>query len=327
MIDQPGAQAGSPTLTDDDMPPLFHHAVKHAMRAQRRFFAWLEAELVLLGLGVLVGAFNGSADHLGPISLLVSPFTINGLHIPALSAFEITEAALLAVALVMRLIRVITRPERMWYEARAVAESVKSIAWRYAVGGEPFQEARSPNALNAIVNDRFNGIRTVLTKYKAPDQVVEQHQVTPAMRAIRALPLVSRKLVYRTGRVEDQQKWYVDNARFNRQRTLQTHAVLILVEVLAIFAALLPMALAALHLFPLNLQSLAANIAGGGAAWMQAKRYEDLSASYKVTASELKQVAADIDRQQDEASWARFVENVEGSMSREHQLWRATRVD
>jgi len=87
------------------------------------------------------------------------------------------------------------------------------------------------------------------------------------------------------------------------------------------------MALAALHLFPLNLQSLAANIAGGGAAWMQAKRYEDLSASYKVTASELKQVAADIDRQQDEASWARFVENVEGSMSREHQLWRATRVD
>ncbi|MFD0382931.1 DUF4231 domain-containing protein [Streptomyces stramineus] len=30
------------------------------------------------------------------------------------------------------------RPERAWYDGRALAESTKTLAWRYAVGGEPF---------------------------------------------------------------------------------------------------------------------------------------------------------------------------------------------
>jgi hypothetical protein len=309
------------------MPPLFHDADKRAIRAQKFFFGWLQWELILLGAGVLVGAFNGAADHIGPVSLLIPPFSVGGIRITTLSAFEIVEAALLTLALVMRLVRVITRPERLWYEARAVAESVKSIAWRYAVGGEPFQEANTPDELSAIVANRFGGIQSDLSKYKAPDAVIQQHQVTPTMSAVRELPLATRKQIYRKGRVEDQQRWYDRKSRFNRSRALQSHVTLIVVEVLAICAALLPIALAALHAFPLNLQSLAANIAGGGAAWMQAKRYEDLNVSYKVTASELTQVSKDIDNQPDEAAWGHFVENVEGSMSREHQLWRATRTN
>lgn len=329
MIDEPGAQAASPTptLTDADMPPLFHHADQRSIKAQKRFFSWLWWELILLGLGVLVGAFNGVATSVGPISLILPPFTVAGLRITTLSAFEITEAALLTVALTMRLIRVSTRPERLWYEARAVAESVKSIAWRYAVGGEPFQKALTADALNSVVSDRFNGIRTDLSKYQAPDAVAQQHQVTPAMRTVRDLPLDLRKRIYRAERVSNQQKWYTGKADFNRRRANTAHFALIVVEIVAIFAALIPLILASLHIFPLNLQSLAANIAGGGVAWMQAKRYEDLNASYSVAARELKQVVANIDKPQEESDWARFVENVEGSMSREHQLWRATRVD
>ncbi|HEX8997145.1 MAG TPA: DUF4231 domain-containing protein [Ktedonobacterales bacterium] len=321
------ADGAIPSLRDEDLPPLFHDADKRAIKAQGRFFAWLQWELVLLGLGVLIGALNGVADHIGPLPLVVPPFTVAGVRIATLSAFEITEAALLTIALVVRLIRVIARPERLWYEARAVAESVKSIAWRYAVGGEPFQEANTPDELRAIVDDRLNGIRADLSKYQPSDAVAQEHQVTPAMRAIRELPLEQRKRVYRADRVENQQTWYAKKARFNRRRALQAHIILIAVEVFAIIAALIPVALTALHLFPLNLQSLMANIAGGGAAWMQAKRYEDLNAGYQVTASELRQVAKGIEQQHTESAWAHFIENAEGSMSREHQLWRATRVD
>lgn len=329
MSDASGAQPVSPavTLDDKDMPPLFHDADQRAIRAQKFFFGWLQWELIFLGLGVLVGAFNGSLTQIGPVSLLVPPFLVAGFRITTLSAFEIAEAILLAVALSMRLIRVISRPEQLWYEARAVAESVKSIAWRYAVGGEPFQEANSPERLDAIVTDRFGGIRADLSRYKVPDRVLQQHQITLAMRTVRALPLSERKRIYRMDRVENQQGWYERKSHFNRSRAVQSHVTLIVVEVLAIFAALLPIALTALHVFPLNLQALAANIAGGGAAWMQAKRYEDLDVSYKVTAKELTKVAQDIENQQDEPAWARFVENVEGSMSREHQLWRATRTN
>ncbi len=329
MQAEPGAHDAQslPTLTDDDMPALFQHADKRSARAQTLYFTELTTELTLLGLGVLVGAFNGAITQIGSVSMKIAPFDVVGIHITTLTYIMITEAALLLVALLVRFIRVFTKPEKMWYEARAVAESLKSIAWRYAVGGEPFEKAHSGDALSAVLNDRFIGIREDLTRYKAPANLLRQGEVTPQMESIRALRLDQRKQVYRVGRVKNQQDWYTKKAAFNQSRAWWAHRILILVEVLAVFAALLPIGLAALHVFPLNLQSLMANIAGGGVAWMAAKRYEDLNASYSVTAKELEKVASDSERPQDEPAWANFVENAEGAMSREHQLWRATRVE
>lgn len=313
-----------------NMSPLYLHAAKTSERAQRNFFLLLGIELVMLPLAVLIGSFNGIVTEIGPVSLVTPPFPLGPFHIPALSYFQITEAVLLVFALVARMIRFIARPEILWYEARAVAESVKSLAWRYMVGGEPFQEALSDDALNAVVTDRFQHIRTDLSRYKAPDEVAERHWITPEMRAIRKESLAARKRLYREQRVQNQLDWYTRNAQSNRVRWFNMHSGIIAVEALASVAALLPLGLAAIHLFPLNLQSVATNVAGSGAAWMQAKRYEDLNASYRVTAKELKKVDATIARQEnetDEAAWGRLVENVEGSMSREHQLWRATRID
>lgn len=315
------------TLEDSDMPPLFHDADKRSIRAQAFYYGWLQWELILLVLGVLVGAFSGVATQVGPLALVVPPFSLLGYRISTLNAFVLAEAILLLAALVMRVLRVAFRPDRLWYEARAVAESVKSMTWRYAVGGEPFDIAVAPDALRAIVADRFENIQADLSKYRAPEAVRSHHQITPGMDAVRALPLAERKRIYRLRRVDDQQGWYTRKSKFNRGRALWAHGVLIAVEFLAVIAAALPIVLAAFHLFPLNLQSLMTNIAGGGAAWMQAKRYEDLEVSYKVTSRELTKVASDIDLQADEPAWAHFVENVEGSMSREHQLWRATRTN
>lgn len=329
MQAEPGAQDAQPlpTLTDDDMPALFRLADKQSAGAQTRYFAELTIELTLLGLGVFVGVFNGFITHIGSFPMKIEPFYVAGIHITTLTYITITEAALLLLALIVRFIRVSTKPEKLWYEARAVAESVKSIAWRYAVGGEPFEKTQSVAALNAIVDDRFKNIPADLSKYKATESALRQEQVTPQMEAIRALALDQRKQVYRVGRAENQRDWYAKKAAFNQSRAWWAHRILIVVEILAVAAALAPIVLSAFHIFPFNLQSLMANIAGGGVAWMAAKRYEDLNASYSVTANELEKVASDSEKPQDEPSWALFVENAEGAMSREHQLWRATRVE
>lgn len=42
-------------------------------------------------------------------------------------------------ALMVGLIYERSRPDKRWYEGRAAAESVKTLAWRYAVGGTPFK--------------------------------------------------------------------------------------------------------------------------------------------------------------------------------------------
>lgn len=329
MQAEPGAQGAQPlpTLEETDMPNLFQHADKQAVKAQKIYLGWLRGELILLGLGVFVGVFNGFITQIGSFPMKIEPFYVAGIHITTLTYITITEAALLFIALLARIIRIAARPERLWYEARAVAESVKSIAWRYAVGGAPFEKTQSGDTLSAIVDDRFKNIRTDLSKYKATESALRQGQVTPQMEAIRALGFDQRKRVYRVGRVADQQTWYTNKAAFNLSRARWSHGILIVVEILAVLAALLPIVLSALQFFPFNFQSLMANIAGGGVAWMAAKRYEDLNASYSVTAKELKKVASDSEKPQDEPSWALFVENAEGAMSREHQLWRATRVE
>ena len=41
-------------------------------------------------------------------------------------------------AILWRIFLLKERPEKIWYDGHATAESAKPSAWRYAVGGQPF---------------------------------------------------------------------------------------------------------------------------------------------------------------------------------------------
>ena len=127
------AETTSPptTLTESDLPPLHFVADRDAMRAQQRFFGLLSAELALLGLGALAGLL--SVLPFIP-SFKTAPFAIAGVSIPALPYADLVSAILIASALILRLWRFGAHPEDRWYEARAVAESAKSVAWRCKAG-------------------------------------------------------------------------------------------------------------------------------------------------------------------------------------------------
>ena len=77
----------------------------------------------------------------------------------------------------------ITRPERTWYEGRAVAESVKTLAWRYMVRGESFEDIDDPEAdriLQREITGILNGVDLELGVVEATGP-----QVTEAMCAVR----------------------------------------------------------------------------------------------------------------------------------------------
>ena len=56
------------TLTDNDLPRLFHQADVVSAQAQRRFFRLLGAELILLSLGTLAGLFSNLPLTLGQLT-------------------------------------------------------------------------------------------------------------------------------------------------------------------------------------------------------------------------------------------------------------------
>jgi SMODS and SLOG-associating 2TM effector domain 1/SMODS and SLOG-associating 2TM effector domain 3 len=227
--------------------------------------------------------------------------------------------ATFAIALGIELFLLIRRPERKWYGGRAGAESAKTLAWRYSVGGNPFPAGADADALFS------QRLTEVLKDLKDVDLlVVGDHvqQLTDEMKRTRELPLDERKSLYERERLLDQQTWYANKAKDNAQRATVWIVLLVVLEAGALIAALLR----AFGIVHLDLFGLVGAVGASVAAWLQTKQHQNLAAAYSVAAQELGIIAAGIGAVQDEPAWAKFVADAEEAMSREHTMWRARRA-
>jgi SMODS and SLOG-associating 2TM effector domain 1/SMODS and SLOG-associating 2TM effector domain 3 len=121
-----------------DLPSVHDEASRSSQRAQSRFFKLMLAFLLLASAIALAGAFRWTVG--GSFDL---PFAPASAGIDVLGVFALV--SLVGTLLVRRAFDV-AEPQKAWYDGRAVAESVKSLAWRYAVGGAPFFRAPHPQA-------------------------------------------------------------------------------------------------------------------------------------------------------------------------------------
>jgi hypothetical protein len=125
----------------------------------------------------------------------------HGIDVAALgTALAFAGAAVLEQSLIQ------AKPDRARYDGRAVAESVKTLTWRYAVCADPF-----PVSLAAgTADDLFNGeLRQLLDD--APENSLRPTQaaaISARMRALRGRDLAARQRAYLAGRIVDQQTWY-----------------------------------------------------------------------------------------------------------------------
>jgi SMODS and SLOG-associating 2TM effector domain 3/SMODS and SLOG-associating 2TM effector domain 1 len=282
------------------LPPLHDATSASSQRAQRRFLWTVRVQLVLLVVGAVGGAITldvGEGDT--PLGAVV-----------ALAGFSI--------AAIFRLYALATGPERLWYEGRAGAESVKTLAWRYAVGGSPFPLDAGAHA-DELFLQRLAEVLSGLERLET--QRAEGAQITPEMRSLRASSLAERKQAYERGRIDDQQAWYGSNAEKNRRLALLWGLAVLAAQVAGIVLAGANVA----GWLGVNLLGVAAAAAAAAAAWLQSRQHESLTTAYSVAAHELASIRSLIGEKDDEASWASFVEDSEEAISREHMMWRASR--
>jgi hypothetical protein len=287
-------------LQPDHLPALHRALDSQSDRAQTRV---LLAVKVGLGGAVLAAALGW--------------FEIDdeGIDIPALVA-----SAGFALSLIATTWLLWQRPERAWYDARAGAESVKTLAWQFAVGGGEFPldgdqgdvRARFVARLREVLTD----VGTVGTASAADGK-----QVSARMLELRASSLQNRQSVYRTGRIEDQRVWYAAKADWNGRRRDLWALVTVVIQIAGLAAGL---ARAFLGL-DIDFLGLAAALVAAVTAWTRTKDYAELAEAYAVTAQEIGLLAAEEVDPNDEAKWAEFVETAEQAFSREHTLWRARR--
>lgn len=284
-------------MTDADLPGFFHDADTASQRGQRSTLTWSRIRLLCAIAAGLGGALEWElADNFHPWAAL------------ALVAFS--------VALVVEILLWTQQPEREWYAGRAVAESIKTLAWRYAVAGAPFSSdvARPRTLLQERVNEVIaqGGPRLPLES--------DDPFATAAMTKLRAAPFEERRKVYLENRLQAQKTWYTERAAVNRLRAAQWRTALIVGEVLAVVLA----GGRAFGLWEVDLSGMLAAALASGAAWLGTRRHSTLATSYSLAARELVLVRIKL-LDADDASWDAAVADAEEAISREHQLWLASR--
>jgi len=287
-------------MTQADLPAMFAATDKLSRDGQRETATRTAINLTLLVFAAVGGALDWK--------LRGGSLNVGGLI--AVVAFS--------GALVVGLSTASRKPEEKWYTGRAAAESVKTLAWRYAVAGDPFLKSTTD-----VDRTYARRLSELVSELRGLDwgQVDNLDQITPMMRLIRAASLTDRRKAYVSGRIDDQSTWYTTKAKINNRRGSTWAIVATSATTLGIGLGIARMvgALDADYL------SILAAIAASANAWAQMRQHKTLATSYALAAQELGLVKATVSRIRSEEEWARVVADAEDAISREHTLWLARR--
>ncbi|MEX1046177.1 MAG: DUF4231 domain-containing protein [Actinomycetota bacterium] len=283
---------------EPSLPEAWQLTDRASIAAQSRFLLSTRVQLLLLvvasGIGVITWV-SGDID------------------IAALAA----GAGLVAAAAVRFLVSR-TKPHRTWYEGRAAAESLKTLAWRYAVGAQPFpiESSRAQEDFQVQAREVFSDLTSVPTEARAPENV----RPTSWMGELRAASLQERKSDYLRDRIEDQFDWYSSKSAWNRRRArFWSGAILVLLLIAAAGAFLKGFGVIDLDLF-----GVAGAVVASAAAWSETKQHSSLANAYRVAADELASIRELLGPVRDESEWSKLVGEAEAAISREHTMWKAS---
>ncbi|OOF84460.1 hypothetical protein BKG93_07540 [Rodentibacter ratti] len=285
-------------MEEQDFPALYRSADKLSQDSQKHFFCILKIHLVVLVAAAVLSAVNITDKWVYVLQLL------------ALIAALSCSVYLWGV-----------RPDRYWYAGRAVAESVKTITWRYVSRAEPFQteDVIAKHDFKQSLRMIFEQNQDVCSKLT---DYANQEQFTGVMQEMRSSSLDNRKDNYCEKRIRDQRDWYAKKAAFNKKKANLFFWGLIIANFIGVVLAILKVT----EINPIYLPvDVVITLAASLLSWMQAKRFTELSASYALTAHEIGFINEQLERISTEDEFSKFVGDAENAFSREHTQWAARR--
>lgn len=289
-------------FTSSDLPGLYQTANQASLDAQNGYFSGLKWYLILLTCAALVS--------------YASPNSVCGAIISAV-LFLITLGILIFIR--------VKRPDGVWYNGRAVAESVKTRSWRWMMRADPYQDRVKPE----IVSGNFiNDLKAILDQNKGLSHSLQSvsaisDPISARMKEIRGLSTEERLRFYVDQRITNQANWYWQKASFNKRRAQQWFWVSVSLHSLAILMLLLRIRYPSLSL-PIE---VIATAAGAVITWLQAKKHNELNSAYTLAAHEIIFLRGESSFVKTEDQLSEYVVNSEAAFSREHTQWAARKGD
>ena len=292
-------KTGGTKMNETDYPSLFQSSDKASIALQKCYIKAIRTDFALL---VIIAAS--------------SVFFFEG--------YKYLVISFLLLSFVLKLVVQAKKWDKKWFVTRAVAESVKTITWRYMMGSEPYNLALSPaevdkqfiNKLDEIIKTNSEAQKCWATCLSGNQQISDQ------MRKIRAMNLSDKKEIYLKDRVEEQRKWYENKAKSNGEAENKWFWAVIILEFIAVL--FLIFTINSPKNFP-NPVGVVTTLAAVFAAWNQIKRHGELSQSYSVASQELSSAKSIISYVNSVDELGKYAESTENSISREHTMWCAKR--
>lgn len=286
--------------------PAIYRAADDASRRAQRFYV----RLVLLDLGLMV------------TGAILSTLGLSGTQDKQVALWA--AAATFVLGLAVTALLAVKRWDKVWFSARSVAESVKSLAWKFVCCADPFPvgmvEAKATGRLLDMLEELLRNHRD-LQPHLVGQNILDDHATDWMKRLRKAAPQVRRD-VYLAQRVNEQQAWYANGATRNRRMQGRWFIAFILVQAAAVTFAVLAATHAHWNAQPSGaFAALATAIVG----WGQVRRFQELTQAYGQAAIELGFISERSRETHTEKDLSRFVADAETAISREHTAWVARR--
>lgn len=300
------SEAQNVNISDDDMPAMFRAADQASAKSQLAFLRWTAIDLLLIIASSVLGAFSFSSEE-------------------QKTELAIISASLMCAGFLLTLYLRAQKFEQSWYDGRAVAESLKTSAWRFMTCSDPYVEVLTIpevtglfiKTLEEVVQER----RDLASSLDAT--VASESQISQKMQEVRKMSFDDRKSIYLSQRVENQRAWYSRKSVVNKNSASTWFNVVMISQLLALIFSL---SLIKYPNLPINISTLFATAAAASIAWLQLKRHQELSNSYSLAAQELRFIIEQAQNVTSSDELSNFVLSAENAISREHTMWKARRV-
>lgn len=287
-------------MKNHDYPALYKSADEASIEAQKCYLFMIKCQY-----GALIGA------------------SITALFFDCGKGFLLGYVFLVLISTGIILYGFSKNPQETWYRNRALAESVKTITWRYMMRAKPY-DSESSIAVKKLSKNLKKILKSNYSTNKSiPIKPSDEDQLTVEMNRVRCMSLQERKSYYLENRVNEQHKWYKRKADMNAKANRMWGKLCFWIHVIAILVATARVFLFDyISVWPVHTMLVISSTIIG---WIQIKRFNETFSAYSMATHEIGMNKGRIGIVSTENDFSELVNEIELAFSREHTQWEARR--
>lgn len=292
-------------MKNTEFPGIHQAADKASEKAQKVYINLVKSNLLVGVLAAVITIFNFINEQ------------------PKLYVYCIS-LCLLIIGLAVTVSIKYFKFEDLWYQGRALAESVKTLTWRYITCSENYEANIPQHEAEEFFIDSLQILQTKFPELiKFMDTtLLPRSAITNEMNIVRNLTWELRLEKYVEFRIEDQIKWYSSKAKYNKKKKALWLWIVISAQTLSIIACT---SLIIWTSSSWNLVGLFTTVAASAIAWLELKQYQSLIQAYTTATMELVLIKSLSNSIFTEEDFTKYVLDSENAISREHTMWLAQR--